>query len=100
MGGGWGRGRVFTSLLALVLLVFALDRAFPPELSRLATLGTEVVDRTGRIVALLPAPGGVWRFRTTADDVAPDLLDTLIGIEDRHFWHHPGVNPLSLARAY
>ncbi len=99
MGGGWGRGRVFTSLLALVLLVFALDRAFPPELSRLATLGTEVVDRTGRIVALLPAPGGVWRFRTTADDVAPDLLDTLIGIEDRHFWHHPGVNPLSLARA-
>ena len=27
------------------------------------------------------------------------LLDTLVATEDRHFWHHPGVNPLSLLRA-
>lgn len=76
-----------------------LDRLFPLNLDRLATTGTEILDRQGRTVALFPAPGGVWRFRASAGDVAPVLLDTLVATEDRHFWHHPGVNPLSLLRA-
>jgi penicillin-binding protein 1C len=90
------------TLAAIALLagaVVALDRLFPPDLSRLAAMGSEVVDRQGRTVALRPAPGGVWRFRTTADDVPPAFLDTLIATEDRHFWQHPGVNPLALVRA-
>ena len=88
------------ALLALVaLLAFGLDRAFPPNLARLQALGTDVTDRQGRTVALLPAPGGIWRFATSADDVSPAFLDLLIGTEDRHFWHHPGVDPLALARA-
>jgi penicillin-binding protein 1C len=80
-------------------LVFTLDHLSPPDLSRLRETGTEIVDREGRTIALLPAPGGVWRFAVTADEVAPVLLDTLVAIEDRQFWHHPGVNPLALARA-
>jgi penicillin-binding protein 1C len=97
------------SLIALAALGFVLpiiatstailDRVFPPNLTRLATTGTEILDRQGKTVALLPAPGGVWRFRTSVDDVAPVLLDTLIRTEDRQFWRHPGVNPLSLLRA-
>ena len=90
--------------LGLAVLVLAgtsliLDRLFPLNLSRLATTGTEVLDRQGKTVALLPAPGGIWRFRASADDVAPILLHTLVTTEDRHFWHHPGVNPISLLRA-
>lgn len=88
--------------LALVVIAgtaLALDRLFPPNLGRLATAGTEILDRQGRTVALFPAPGGVWRFRTTADDVAPIVLRTLVATEDRHFWRHPGINPLSLLRA-
>lgn len=94
----WGK----RGLLALALLLataLILDRLFPPNLTRLATAGTEILDRQGRTVALLPAPGGVWRFRASPADVAPVLLDTLIRTEDRHFWHHRGVNPFSLLRA-
>ena len=80
-------------------LAFLLDRLFPPNLGRLATTATEIVDRQGRTLTVLPAPGGVWRFRAAMEDVAPVLLDTLIRTEDRHFWHHPGVNPLALLRA-
>jgi penicillin-binding protein 1C len=58
-----------------------------------------VLDRDGRLLALTPAPGGVWRLRTTVDDVDPAFIDRLVAIEDRQFWHHPGVNPLALARA-
>jgi penicillin-binding protein 1C len=94
------RGRA--AIIAAVLLasaLFALDRLFPPDLSRLAAVGSEIVDRDGRTVALLPAPGGIWRFRTAAAEVAPELIDTLVATEDRQFFHHPGVNPFSLVRA-
>ena len=100
--GNW-RIRPWWGLLAVpaavALLAVALDRAFPPNLARLHDVGTEVVDRQGRTVALLPAPGGVWRFVTEAAEVSPAFLDLLIATEDRAFWHHPGVNPVALARA-
>ena len=87
------------ALLAGMAAAVALDRAFPPDLSRLSVLGSEIVDRQGRTVALLPAPGGVWRFRTGARDVSPAYLAALIRTEDRQFYRHPGVNPLALLRA-
>ena len=76
-----------------------LDWALPPDLSRLASVGTEVLDRNDRLLALLPAPGGVWRFRADAAHVSPALTELLVAVEDRRFRYHPGVDPLALARA-
>ena len=86
-------------LAVLPVVAWGLDRAFPPALERLGEVGTEVVARDGRTLALLPAPGGVWRFRVRAEEVSPALVETLVAIEDRRFWWHPGVDPLALARA-
>jgi len=107
--GGWNgftevRGKWAVAGLLLTMLVLAggawmLDRLFPPNLARLDAVGTEVLDRRGRLVALLPAPGGVWRFRTGVDDVSRPFLDLLVHTEDRRFWSHPGVDPLALMRA-
>lgn len=85
------------ALLAAALLL--LDRLLPPNLARLTAHGTEVLDREGRTLAVLPAPGGVWRLPTGAADVAPLVLDLLVAAEDRRFARHPGVDPLALARA-
>jgi len=99
--GRWAALLVVPVLAAGLLTagLWALDRAFPPALGRLASVGTEVLARDGRTLALLPAHGGVWRFRVRAEDVAPVLLETLVAIEDRRFWWHPGIDPLALARA-
>ncbi|HTN12510.1 MAG TPA: hypothetical protein VL154_16190, partial [Acetobacteraceae bacterium] len=58
-------GWVIASLGVVVIAAATLDHFFPPNLARLAQVGTEVADKDGRIVALKPAAGGVWRFRTT-----------------------------------
>ena len=84
---------------ALMLAPFALDRLFPPNLTRLHAVGVEVQDRDGRILSVLPAPGGFWRLATRPEDVSPILLDLLIAAEDRRFYQHPGVDPLALGRA-
>lgn len=78
--------------------VLALDRALPPDLSRLAS-GTEILDRNGRTLSVLPAPGGVWRFTTTADEVSPLYRRMLLAVEDRRFASHLGVDPIALVRA-
>jgi len=96
----WRMIRKLALALGLLLAsVLAADRLFPPDLSRMAGVGTEVLDRQGRTLALLPAPGGVWRFRADGQSVSPLLRDLLVAVEDKRFWWHPGVDPVALVRA-
>ncbi len=95
--------RCFAPLLSALWLLAAigalLDWACPPNLGRLVTVGAEIQDRNLRTFALLPAPNGVWRFRTDVERVAPVMRDLLIAVEDRRFRYHPGVDPIALGRA-
>ncbi len=94
--------RAQATALATTLALGALavlDRALPPDLSRWQQVSPEIRDREGRPLAVLPAPGGIWRLATTTAEVPPHLLDLLIAAEDRRFHWHPGVDPLALARA-
>ena len=103
---GWARlgragRRVAVAALGLAVVgsaVLALDRAFPPDLTRLAA-GVEVLDREGRTLSVLPVPGGTWRLPTAAADLPPHLVAMLLAAEDRRFRWHPGVDPVALARA-
>jgi penicillin-binding protein 1C len=90
--------RIAVACLGLVAAIVALDRALPPDLSRLLA-GVEVQDREGRTLSTLPAPGGTWRLPTAAAEVPPHLLAMLLAAEDRRFRLHPGVDPLALGRA-
>src|SRR5689334_10111659 len=71
-GGTAGRGRRAGRLALglalgsglLGLAVLGLDHALPPDLSRLHSAGTEILDREGRTLSVLPAPGGIWRLAT------------------------------------
>ncbi len=39
---------------------------------------------------------GQWK---PLDQVAPELINATIAVEDRRYWHHPGVDPLAIVRA-
>ncbi len=42
---------------------------------------------------------GVWRYPVSIAQVSPYYIEALLGYEDRWFYQHPGINPLSIARA-
>ena len=92
-------GLVGLAALLLLASAWTLDRAFPPNLARVDSVGAEILDRQGRLVAVLPARGGVWRLRTSVADVSRPFLDLLVQTEDRRFWTHPGVDPVAALRA-
>lgn len=59
---------------------------------------TVVTDRNGELLGARIATDGQWRFpprHTTPEKIRQCLIE----FEDRHFYHHWGVNPLSVGRA-
>ncbi|NQW50983.1 MAG: transglycosylase domain-containing protein, partial [Rhodospirillales bacterium] len=77
----------------------ALDRLFPPDLSRYQDRSTEVVDANGRLLRAFTTADGKWRLKTAVDDVDPLYLGLLKAYEDRRFDTHWGVDPLAAVRA-
>ncbi len=86
------------SALAALLL---LDLLFPiPDPQHVGEGFTQVVtDRNNQVLRAFPDQNGVWRYPITPSEVSPDYLNALLSYEDRWFYYHPGVNPVSLARA-
>lgn len=79
--------------------LWALGHFDPAPLPPASHWGTRVLGADGTLIALAPAPGGVWRFETDAHTVSPFLRQLLVTVEDRHFGETPGVDPGAVLRA-
>jgi penicillin-binding protein 1C len=90
---------IAVAALACVAGALALDRLFPPDLSRYLARSTEIVDANGRLLRAFTTADGKWRLKTSVDDVDPLYLDLLKAYEDRRFDGHWGVDPLAVTRA-
>lgn len=84
-------------LVFLVLGIIGYVFCLPQQLFHVP-YSTVVSDRNGELLGARIASDGQWRFppRTTTPD---KIRQCLIAFEDRHFYHHWGVNPLSIGRA-
>jgi penicillin-binding protein 1C len=92
--------KLVLGLVAAALLVFALDRLFPPPpLDAGDSHALIVLARDGTPLRAFPDHAHIWRHPVTLDEVSPLYREALIAYEDRAFWWHPGVNPIALARA-
>jgi penicillin-binding protein 1C len=87
------------TLLAAVLAI-AADRLFPPDMGHLEDLSTLVLESDGRVLRAFTAQSGTWRLPATAEAIDPLFLEMLLAFEDRRYRHHPGVDPLAVARAF
>jgi penicillin-binding protein 1C len=96
------RGRllrgVVLSFCTLAGGAIVADRLLPPDLSRL-TPSSVVEDRHGAMLRAFQTGDGQWRLATDETAVSGSYLRLLVSVEDRHFWHHPGVDPLAMVRA-
>lgn len=84
-------------VVALFLLLLVLDRIFPPPPLDPA-YARVVLDNQGKPLRAFADTSGVWRYPVTLSQVSPRYIEALLGYEDRHFWWHPGVNPVAMAR--
>lgn len=59
---------------------------------------TVLEDRNGKLLSARIAEDGQWRF-PAMDSVPEKFATSLIYFEDRHFRHHPGIDPTGVGRA-
>lgn len=93
------RRRVLSALAVAVLAIFAVDRVFPPDMTRYDNASPEVVARDGTLLRAFLTKDGYWRLRTSPSDVDLRYLALLKAYEDKRFDYHGGVDPLALVRA-
>lgn len=41
-----------------------------------------------------------WRMYTTLEEITPTLKEAILFKEDKYFYYHPGINPVSIFRAF
>lgn len=86
------------TIFFIVILFFALLFLFYPISEPSYSYSTVLNDRDGNLLGASIASDGQWRF--PEPDSIPDKVVTCIQyFEDRHFYRHPGVNPLAVGRA-
>lgn len=78
-------------MLAFLLLV-------PHHPFRKVSYSTLVLGRDGELLGAKIASDGQWRF-PPSDTIPEKYRKALINFEDRWFYWHPGVNPVSALRA-
>src|SRR5437773_3198761 len=57
-----------------------------------------VRDRNGKLLRLTLGADQKFRIWTPLGKVSPNAIDATLRYEDKYYAHHPGVNPLALAR--
>ena len=83
--------------LAVMVLWFARDLPRPEaalDAARRPSLALE--DRTGHVFATF---GDIVGEPLRLSDLPRYLPAAAVAVEDRRFWHHPGIDPIGLARA-
>lgn len=83
--------------VACVFLLTAFWFALPSPLFD-TTYSTVLKDQNGKLMGAKIADDGQWRFPVT-EEVPEKFEQALLEFEDRHFYKHPGVNPLAVGRA-
>ncbi|MBI4976883.1 MAG: penicillin-binding protein 1C [Spirochaetes bacterium] len=88
------------SVSAFVVLAIACLTLVPLPLERIENdFSTVYTDRSGALMRIALSPSGKYRIRIADKDISPFLRNGIVAYEDRWFYLHPGVNPVSIARA-
>lgn len=84
----------------LALLVASLFVTLPDELARdVYASSVRVLDRDGHLVQHVRADDTQLAQKKSLEQLGPDVVAAVVAAEDRRFFAHPGVDPLSIARA-
>jgi len=83
-------------LLGLWLTNIIYPLALPNQQEDFATV---VLDDEGYPLRAFADKEGVWRYHVNLNEVSSEYLNALIAYEDRYFYYHFGVNPISFVRA-
>lgn len=90
----------FISAACIIAAIYLIVRLcfIPPILSD-THFSHAYYDRNGRLLRLTLSADDKYRLYTPLAQIAPDAARAIILYEDKYFYMHPGINPVSLIKA-
>lgn len=85
-------------IFTLISVFFIADFLFPISISKNKTTQTIVAEDETPLWRFADE-NGIWRYSVNLEEVPDFYLEVLINYEDRYFYEHVGINPVSLLRA-
>ena len=70
---------------------------YPLEIS--TPYSKEILDKDGYLLNCFLSQDQKWRLQTTEDQIPKKLVDIIIWKEDKHFYAHPGINPIAVCKS-
>jgi penicillin-binding protein 1C len=92
------RRRVLLALLFVVLIFFVFNAVFSDILGGVS-FSRAYFDRNGGLLNIFLTSDDKYRLRANLADFPPQLIEAVLLQEDRFFYGHIGINPMSLFRA-
>ncbi|MCG9126198.1 penicillin-binding protein 1C [Candidatus Poribacteria bacterium] len=95
--------RYFLAIPAILFLLFLiLHLCFPLPKEKLhLPPSTVVLDRNGKWLRVFTSEDDMWRItETNLENVSPQFQTAMLTYEDKWFYHHRGINPVSLFGAF
>ncbi len=88
-------------LIALVLLTVIADRLlFPLPKHKLTRAHSYFIyDREDRLLGCYASQDYFWRKPVKLEEISPELIETVLEVEDRRFYYHPGFDPIAIIGA-
>ena len=90
--------RAFWLIVSPFLLFLGIDLAFPFKVD--SSYSTLVSAADGTVLHAFLNAEDKWRLYTELDEITPVLRQTILQKEDKYFYYHFGINPVSLGKAF
>lgn len=93
---------LLAALVVVVALYFWLLADLPPLDTieqRLVRPTTQILDRNGRLLYEVIDPEAGKQINLDLSALPPACVQATLATEDSRFYHHPGVDPIAIARA-
>ena len=85
--------------LCLALAIFLVFNAIFLDILKGVSFSRAYFDRNGRLLNIFLTNDDKYRIRANLADFPPELIEAVLLQEDRYFYGHIGLNPLSMLRA-
>lgn len=96
----WSRHRFLCGLIGGLIVLYLIIRIFfTPNLLSDTDFSHAYYDRNGNLMRITLSSDDKYRVFTPLTQINPDIIRATILYEDRYFYIHPGINPISLIRA-
>lgn len=97
--------KIIRTLLKIVLYIFLIYVIFyviipKPDIYRKYTFSQSVFDKDNKLLYMKVSEDEKYRLFTNYQDIPQDAIKALMLYEDKYFYYHFGINPISMVQAF